>query len=292
MDNMINTQDKLQFFSAIIDIGLNTIIPAKKVKLHRNDVPWMTGHLKLLIKKRQEALEQSNHALFRFYRNRVNKDRKLCKSKYYQSKMEELGDSNCKEWWKECKRLCGMVKKNNDIATTLLDSPDFQEKLVLANQINKAFLQPQQSYQPLDTSRRFDTSNAIVPSVLLESVTTQLKKISISKSNGPENFPNWILKDYSDILAAPVTSIINSSLQEEKLPSLWKSADVVPLPKSEQVKDLTKDLKPISLTPTLSKITEDYVVQAHVKPPVLEHIGSDQYGCVPQSSTSTYSYDY
>ena len=49
---------------------------------------------------------------------------------------------------------------------------------------------------------------------------------------------------------------------------------------------IANDLRPISLTPTLSKIAEDYIVHAHVKLAVLELIGKIQYGCIPHSSTS------
>ena len=50
--------------------------------------------------------------------------------------------------------------------------------------------------------------------------------------------------------------------------------------------DINTDLRPISLTPTISKIAEEYVVVNHVKPAVLKHIRPDQYGCIPQSSTT------
>ena len=50
--------------------------------------------------------------------------------------------------------------------------------------------------------------------------------------------------------------------------------------------DINTDLRPISLIPTISKIAEEYVVVNHVKPAVLKHIRPDQYGCIPQSSTT------
>ena len=56
---------KATYFNDIIPIGLNNLMPTKSVKLHSNDAPWMTGHLKLLIRQRQEALNEKNtHLLF------------------------------------------------------------------------------------------------------------------------------------------------------------------------------------------------------------------------------------
>ena len=42
-------------------------------------------------------------------------------------------------------------------------------------------------------------------------------------------------------------NIINTSYREQQLPACWKMADVSPLPKKKPVKDLKKDLRPISL---------------------------------------------
>lgn len=49
---------------------------------------------------------------------------------------------------------------------------------------------------------------------------------------------------------------------------MWKLADVSPLPqkKKKPVKDLKKHLRPISLTPSISKIAQHFVVQHYSNP--------------------------
>ncbi len=113
--------DKYNYFNTMILTGLNIIMPIKSIKLHINDVPWMTGHLKGLINRRQRALKENNQIQFRFYRNRVNRERKLAKSKYYEAKVKEIKDTEPKKWWSECKRLCEMSKPKTDIVSKLLD---------------------------------------------------------------------------------------------------------------------------------------------------------------------------
>ena len=76
------------------------------------------------------------------------------------------------------------------------------------------------------------------------------------------------------------------SYREGRLPSSWKEADVVPVPKQRPVQDINKHLRPISLTPILSKIAEEYVVDTYVKPAVLSKIDPQQFGTVPKSSTT------
>ena len=52
------------------------------------------------------------------------------------------------------------------------------------------------------------------------------------------------------------------------------------------IKDVNKHLRPISLTPILSKIAEDYVVKEYVKPAVLKKIDPRQFGTIPNSCTT------
>ena len=65
-----------------------------------------------------------------------------------------------------------------------------------------------------------------------------------------------------------------------------KLADVVPLPKQQPIEDVSKHLRPISLTPSISKLAEDFVVSAHFAPAVLRVIDPDPFGAIPKSSTT------
>ena len=102
----------------------------------------------------------------------------------------------------------------------------------------------------------------------------------------PDNMPNWLLKEYSDILAFPITHILNASYQEQWLPAIWKMANVPPLPKKKPVLDLKKDFRAISLTPCVSKVADEFVVEDVVKPAILDVINGNQYGANPKSSTT------
>jgi len=62
--------------------------------------------------------------------------------------------------------------------------------------------------------------------------------------------------------------------------------DVSPLPKTKPVNELKKDLRPISLTPCISKVAKDFVVTQQVKPAVLSVLDPSQYGAIPKSSTT------
>ena len=51
------------------------------------------------------------------------------------------------------------------------------------------------------------------------------------------------------------------------------------------MENLSKQLHPISLTPAISKLAEDFVVSTHVGLAVLKIIDHNQYGGIPKSST-------
>ena len=79
--------------------------------------------------------------------------------------------------------------------------------------------------------------------------------------------------------------ILNSSFAEQKLPRPWKDANVSPLMKVKPVTIINKHIRPISLTPALSNLAEDFVVNKYIGPAVLEVIDPNQYGAIPKTST-------
>ena len=94
------------------------------------------------------------------------------------------------------------------------------------------------------------------------------------------------MKDNADLLAQVVNDILNCSYSEAWLPQSWTEADIAPVPKQIPVCDVNKHLRPISLTPVLSKLAEDFVVDLYTKPAVLAKVDPRQFGPVTGSSTS------
>ena len=102
----------------------------------------LTPYLKDLIQKRQKVSKEKSTSLFKIYRNRVNSERKAAKSKYYQSKIEHLKDTDPKKWWSICKNICGTSRANDKLLET--ESPSIKSKIKLPNDINSAHLKPLQ----------------------------------------------------------------------------------------------------------------------------------------------------
>ena len=116
-------------------------------------------------------------------------------------------------------------------------------------------------------------------------VEIELENISLQKATGPDDIPNWVLRTSASLLAGPITSIFNASIAQSRVPTLWKSADVLPLPKISNPKSVDSDLRPISLTPVLSKLLEGFVFHwllNHIKSSI-DHL---QFGNIKNCSTA------
>ena len=50
--------------------------------------------------------------------------------------------------------------------------------------------------------------------------------------------------------------------------------------------DFNKDLRPISLTCTLSKVAEGFIINKELKPVLLKSLDPQQYGFIPKSCTT------
>ena len=87
-------------------------------------------------------------------------------------------------------------------------------------------------------------------------VDIRLSKIKLYKAPGPDGIPNWLLRDFSQLLCHPLAAIFNASIREGSFPPIWKSADVVAIPNVHPTTSIQNDLRPISLLPTVAKVLQ------------------------------------
>ena len=261
-------KDSIQF-SLLDDLihpsyeALWILIRPKRLPRGISSIVIDTVNLKNLIKRRQRALAQGNSSEFRILRNRVNRERKICRARYYEAKVAHLKDCKPSLWWKEVKKLSGMSSasgRRDGIIESLQHIDGVSNAEDLANAINDSFIIPMRDYPPLPAKfqPKRNTPSSHLFAVSHHSVYMKMSTLNVTKAEGPDGIPAWLLKENADILAKPIADILNSSYWEGKLPSSWKSADIVPVPKQKPAKDVNKDLRPISLTPILSKVAEEF----------------------------------
>jgi hypothetical protein len=83
------------------------------------------------------------------------------------------------------------------------------------------------------------------------SVERRLSLIDVHKANGPDNIP---LSGFVEISLYRCCAIFHESVRRGLVFSLWKQANVIPVPEVHPPIVIETDIRPISLTPTVSKI--------------------------------------
>ena len=292
MENLIPST-KLRTTTAVLNSTIRTLLdthlPERKIRRCSSDRPWIDDNFRYLIRRRQIALLSENQPLYRHYRNKVNLARKSLQRKYYQRKIKSLENEHPKRWWNSVKELVG-VKVNCDNLQGLANTHCSGNFSILANEISDFFESVTKDFPPLLPVDVFlpPGADTTVPDAYLinvDEVAISLSRIKTHKATGPDEIPNWILHDYAAILAPPVCAIFNnSSLREGTVPALWKCADVRPVPKIRPPALIEKDLRPISLTPVLSKCLEKFMC-TWITDITMDQIDPQQYGSIKGTST-------
>jgi hypothetical protein len=146
----------------------------------------------------------------------------------------------------------------------------------IAKEINNNFC----SVFKLEDIDEFDTEstsqNCTVspPPIEAYEVCVSLSKIK-SFAVGPDNISGMVYKTYAEFLAVPLAIIFNMSLSQHKIPSIWKMAYVVPVPKGKD------EFRPISLLCHPMKILEKFVMSKWLIPSLNRPFSTSQFAFVP-----------
>ncbi|XP_076033182.1 uncharacterized protein LOC143020617 [Oratosquilla oratoria] len=280
--NVEDVETKWTNYSTTTIEAFHHFFPVKDFSVHHSDAPWMTPHIKRLIKQRNKAF-YTDRAQFRFLRNKVIREIITAKSSYYPNKLQHLKQQrNNTQWFSKIRALCGLQgNKTSHLPCISNLSPD-----LAAQEINSHFASICQTLPPLDPSRL----PAYLPSpsppiqVQVSDVATKLGKLKQNRSTTPSDLPIKIYKEFAPELALPLSSIINASLSQNTCPSDWKISYVTPIPKTLSPQSLS-DLRPIAITPIPSLICEDLVFNS-VYSNIKHSIDAQQFGNMKSSSTT------
>ena len=83
-------------------------------------------------------------------------------------------------------------------------------------------------------------------------------------------------KCFATEVAPIVAKIFNLSLKTSRVPQIWKSANLLPLPKESPLNSCNQ-LRPISLTDIIMRLFERCVYKTELAPVISHKIGSNQF---------------
>jgi len=120
-----------------------------------------------------------------------------------------------------------------------------------------------------------------------EEVEKELKNLKVDKSPGPDAIHPKVLHECVNAIKAPLTKIFQKSLDEGRVPTSWKLANITPIYKKGEKSD-AQNYRPVSLTSVTCKILERLIrkrVMTFLQDNQL--LADQQYGFRPHRSTTT-----
>ena len=109
-------------------------------------------------------------------------------------------------------------------------------------------------------------------------VTRAIRSCSNTKAFGPDKLSIFHLKHLGPRATAYLTALFNDSVNSSRIPAIWKSSIVIPIPKPGKDSSQGTSYRPISLICPASKVLEALIlptVNAHLLPV------DDQHGFRP-----------
>ena len=101
-------QEEFDAFTSVLNSLIEEHFPTTTEVRHSNDKPWVTKGFKTLVQDRQKALHEGNTETYKQLRNKINRQRSRLRASFYRSKVNKIGKSNSRQWWKTIKTMIGL----------------------------------------------------------------------------------------------------------------------------------------------------------------------------------------
>ena len=247
IEEMQSVDSMTSYFYDVTTTMLNHYLPFREVTRYSTDKPWVTEEFRRLIRKRQYAWTHNNRTEYNRLRNAVNRLSSNLRKRFYKRQIENLRTCNSSNWWRQTKKLTGQISKPE--LTGLANEVTNGNMQELASCINISLLGVSADLDRLDPEGAEDTGEEAPPSefeyiISPEEVFHKLERIKTRKSPGPDNLPNWFFRDFAFALCEPLCYIFNSSIHEGVVPTIWKQANIIVIPKTKPPKSVEQDLRP------------------------------------------------
>lgn len=256
--NSDSIDDKITTFNSILLKLYDVHAPLKPIKLKHLPAPWLTSDIKLIMHKKDTA-----KAKYKSRPSDVNKTRylearnhcnRVCRDTQRRHISKSVDNEDPAKVWKFLRTL-GVGKSRQDSIPHDLD----------INSLNKHF----SSSTGLDRSDKAETMNLLsavptpdyTPFVFSKFSDCDVKKSIesiVSNAVGVDGISRNMIVPILDIILPVISHLLNYSVTYGVFPSIWKDAQIIPLPKKLNPRSFS-EYRPISILPFLSKVLERLV---------------------------------
>ncbi|KAK7922274.1 hypothetical protein WMY93_009176 [Mugilogobius chulae] len=262
-----NIEEAVEVMTDYMNFCLDQVVPLKTVKCFANNKPWISWEVKEVLNKKKRAYKDKDTER----KKEVQREVKNCLNKAKEAhgkKLEgKLKDNNMREVWSGMKTITGCSGKSSVVS----EGPHKAEELNLffnrfnsSSAISTPPLPPSGPPGCAPDSASPSSSGASPPVITADQVRSELRQLHPRKAAGPDGVFPRLLKACADELCEPLQHVFNLSLQLERVPSLWKTSCIMPVPKKTRPCELNDYRPTLSSSPAYSKLP------AYSKPPPLQ----------------------
>lgn len=250
-DPLVDLNENVDVLSCYINFCIDVTVPKKSVKIFPNNKPWVTKEVKLLLNEKKKVMSDKSEL------KRVQKDLNVCikNAKHaYKVKVENMFKTNkTKDAWTGLKNLTGFKTKS------CMPEPNNMSEYV--NKLNDFYARFDVFDCESECNEELNLLNAKNDSqieISHDDVLKILRNVKTGKASGPDNVPGKVLKLCRNELVKPIHTLYQASLDQNLVPTLWKTSNIVPVPKKKLPIEMN-DLRPVALTSVIMKGLEAFV---------------------------------
>ena len=252
---------------------INRHAPNVTKRVKGNSSPWLTREIKsemnrsdALRRKFQKSKCNLDHENYKTQRNRVNNIIRRAQRNHHRQLLKDT-ERNPEKFWRALKNIFPTKDKSSCSKSFQIGDKLISDKLEIASRFCSFFTGIARELKLksiIFTDFIWKPPNLVVSKtrlkfklnpVTVNEVFLLLKKLQKNKSAGPDNLPPGFLKNIALHIAAPLTHVINTSIEAGIVPQGFKTGKVIPVYKSGP-KNIMDNYRPITILPVCSKIYE------------------------------------
>jgi len=203
-----------QYFYSVVISLLDQYLSFVRCCTFSCDKPWVTPEFRQLIKRRQRAFLSGQFPLHRKLWNQTKRLAASLRKKYFERRIESLHSLDPHTWWTKIKNFLQFSDTNPP--QSLQDSHS-DAGLLITELINHFFVGISADLPELDINILSDLADDYNTDFVIDpfEVDLCLAKINMHKAPSPDGIPNWLLRDFSQLLCYPLAAILMHLLQRD-----------------------------------------------------------------------------